>query len=424
MSRYSIVDIETTGGNRDGNKITEVAIINVDDGVVTEEWSSLIYPERPIPWGITKLTGIDDAMVADAPPFYKLAKKIVELTEGRTFVAHNAFFDYRFLQKEFSELGYTFQREVLCTVRLARAAFPGLPSYSLSNLSKHFRLNREAEHRALDDTRACYEIFRRVQEKSADIIEAAKPKPLPPELDDGSIEKLPEAPGNYFFYTRAGLLLYVGKAKNIRDRVKSHFQSAGNTKRDIELRTHVAKIDFKLWGSDELASLMELHYIKALRPLMNRASRKVNFRYTLSLHPQAAPGSEVRVSTTADEDVPRFGSRKMAEEARAKVYQAAFAVEADGLFFVEKMRQYRTVLGDAAVAQRLAEKIYPHQTLLTENDIALPGRTPKEQAFVIVREGRLIEVQLVDEQGEVEIYPLEDYPDMRRIVAKFTKSPR
>ena len=173
MSRYAVVDIETTGMNREGNKITEVAIVCVDDGVVTEEWSSLINPECPIPWGITKLTGINDDMVSGAPKFYGVAKKIVELTEGRTFVAHNAFFDYRFLQREFSDLGYTFQREVLCTVRLGRKAFPGLPSYSLHNLSRHFQLTRLAEHRALDDAKACWEIFRRVQESAPSAIHGA-----------------------------------------------------------------------------------------------------------------------------------------------------------------------------------------------------------------------------------------------------------
>lgn len=421
MGRYAIVDIETTGGNRDGNKITEVAIIQVDDGVVVGEWSSLIYPERPIPWGITRLTGIDDAMVADAPPFYKLAKKIVELTEDRVFVAHNAFFDYRFLQKEFSELGFTFQREVLCTVRLARQAFPGLPSYSLSNLSKHFGLRREAEHRALDDTRACYEVFRRVQAQNATLIETSEPKPLPPELDDGSLEKLPEAPGTYFFYTKAGLLLYVGKAVNIKSRVKGHFQTAGKTKRDIELRTHVARIEYKLWGSDQLASLMELHFIKTLRPVINRQGRKVMFRYTLTLHPTAAPGSEVRVSTTSDDEGPRWGSRKFAEAARARVYQEALGVEADGLFFIEKMKQFRTVLGDEAVAQRLAEKISPNQILLGDREIEWPGREPGGRAIVVIRQSRLVEVQLVDPQGEVEIYPLEDFPDMRRLIARFAK---
>ena len=162
MSRYAMVDIETTGANSAGHKVTEVAIVCVDDGLITEEWCSLVNPERPIPWGITRLTGIDNNMVAAAPQFYRLAKKIVELTEGRQFVAHNASFDYRFLQREFSELGYTFEREVICTVRLARKAFPGLSSYSLHHLSRHFELVRLAEHRALDDAKACWEIFKRI----------------------------------------------------------------------------------------------------------------------------------------------------------------------------------------------------------------------------------------------------------------------
>lgn len=418
MGRYAVVDIETTGMNRDGNKITEVAIVCVDDGVVTEEWSSLINPECPIPWGITKLTGINDDMVAEAPKFYGVAKKIVELTEGRTFVAHNAFFDYRFLQREFSDLGYSFQREVLCTVRLGRKAFPGLPSYSLHNLSRHFQLTRLAEHRALDDAKACWEIFRRVQASAPTAIHEAAPKPLPPELDDGTLERLPATPGTYFFYTRQGLLLYVGKAKNIRDRVKSHFQTAGNSKRDLEIRQHVACVETKEWGSDLVASLMELHFIKTLRPVMNRASRKINFRYTLTLHPQAAPGEEVRVSTTTDEEASRWGSRVMAQAARTRVYQEAFAVEADGLFFVEKMRQFRQILGAEKVAERLAEKMSPENVLSGDHEIEQAGRRADEKAFVVVRQGQLQEVRFVDAHGEVEIHPLENYPDMKRLVVR------
>jgi DNA polymerase III epsilon subunit family exonuclease len=422
MSKYCIVDIETTGGNRDGNKITEVAILCVDDGVVTEEWSSLINPECPIPWGITKLTGINDAMVAEAPKFYGVAKKIVELTERRTFVAHNAFFDYRFLQREFSELGYSFQREVLCTVRLARKAFPGLPSYSLHNLSRHFQLTRLAEHRALDDTKACWEIFRRVQERAPSAIVEAAPKPLPPELDDGTLERLPTTPGTYFFYTRQGLLLYVGKAKCIRDRVKSHFQTAGSSKRDLEIRQHVARVEAREWGSDLVASLMELHFIKTLRPVMNRASRKVNFRYTLTLHPSAPPGDEVRVSTTTDEDASRWGSRVMAQAARTRVYQEAFAVEADGLFFVEKMRQFHQILGAEKVMARLAEKMSPEAVLSGDHEIEGPGRRADEKSFVVVRQGQLQEVRFVDAHGEVEIHPLENYPDMKRLVVRHLAS--
>ncbi len=418
MGRYAIVDLETTGGNREGHKVTEVAIITVDEGVVTGEWSSLVNPERPIPWGITRLTGISDDMVAAAPPFYKLAKKIVELTEGRVFVAHNAFFDYRFLQREFSELGYTFQREVLCTVRLARQAFPGLKSYALTNLSKHFELRREAEHRALDDTRACWEVFRRILAQSESVLATAQTKPLPPELDDGVVQGLPEGPGTYFFYTREGLLLYVGKAKNIRARVRGHFQSAGEKKRDRELRQHVARVDYQLWGSEALASLMELHFIKTLRPALNRAGRKTNYRYGLALHPQAPAGQELRVITGESDEAQRFGSRRYAEAACERIYQEAFGVRPGTLSFPAQMEVFRRTLGAEQVAARLREKLQEVRVELSDGSFALPAPPRHQVCQLVVAGGELKEVQLVDEQGEVHIYPLENYPDMRRVVAK------
>jgi DNA polymerase III epsilon subunit family exonuclease len=419
--KLAVVDIETTGMNREGQKITEVAIVCVDDGVITEEWSSLINPEIPIPWGITKLTGITDEMVSEAPKFYGVAKKIVELTESRVFVAHNAFFDYRFLQREFSDLGFTFQREVMCTVRLGRKAFPGLPSYSLHNLSRHFGLIRLAEHRALDDAKACYEIFRRAHEASPEAVESLDTRPLPPGLDDFSLENLPARPGTYFFYSKAGLLLYVGKARSIRDRVRQHFQTVGLSKKDLELRSHVARVEYKEWGSDLLASLMELQFIKTLRPLMNRASRKINFRYTLTLHPKSLPGEEVRVSTTVDEESPRYGSRERAKDARAKVYKDALGVEADGLFFTTQMEKFRAALGEAVVMERLREKMAPESMTLADRDLELPGRTKGERALVVIRQGGLKEVQIIDEHGEVEIHEIGDYPDMRRLVLSYLK---
>lgn len=419
--KLAVVDIETTGAAREGHKITEIAILCVDDGVVVEEWSSLINPERFIPWGITKLTGITDEMVAEAPKFFSVAKKIIELTEGRIFVAHNAFFDYRFIQSEFSDLGYTFQREVMCTVRLARKGFPGLPSYSLHNLSKHFALKRESEHRALDDARACYEVFRRVYAASPDAIATSEQKPLPPGLEDFALDKLPSTPGTYFFYTRQNLLLYVGKARSIRERVRQHFQSVGDKKRQAEMKEHIARIEYKEWGSDELASLMELQFIKDLRPLMNRASRKINYRYTLTLHPEAPAGEELRVSTSIDSEWPRFGSRARAQEERAKIYQAAFGVEADGLFFQQEMSKWHIILGREKVQERLQAKLLADELVLTDGAIELPGRRRDERAFIKIEDGRLKEVQLVDSQGEVEIYPLEDYPDMRRLVARFSR---
>lgn len=420
--RYSFVDIETTGGNRDGNKITEIAIINYDGSEITESWSTLINPERSIPWSITQLTGINNSMVESAPRFFEVAKKIVELTEDRILVAHNAFFDYRFLQREFSELGFSFQRDLLCTVRLSRKAFPGLKSYSLSNLSKYFQIERLAEHRAMDDTKACLEVFQKIQKVDHELITSDKSKPLPARLDPHDIERLPESAGNYFFYTEKGHLLYVGKAKNIRQRVKGHFQKAGSNKREKELREHVAKIDFKEWGSELVASLMELHFIKTLRPSLNRASRKISFRYSLALHPESEPGSELRVSTLKDESPLKFGSRKSAQEAREKIYKDAFAVDADSLFFIDQMRQFRRILGEDQVIQRLREKMMPKELLRGDHIIKEKGRSDSEFIQVVILAGELKEIQIIQMNGDMDIHQIESYPDLKRIVLNYLRN--
>ena len=124
--RYAIIDVETTGGRAVRDKITEIAIVLHDGEQVLDSFESLVNPECPIPYGITELTGISNEMVADAPRFYEIAKRVVEMTEGAVFVAHNVRFDYSFVQEEFKRLGFTYTRKQLCTVRLARKAFPGL----------------------------------------------------------------------------------------------------------------------------------------------------------------------------------------------------------------------------------------------------------------------------------------------------------
>jgi DNA polymerase-3 subunit epsilon len=162
MRKYAIIDIETTGGTARHERITEIAIVLHDGTQVLDTFSSLVNPERSIPWNITQITGITDEMVAQAPKFYEIAKTIVELTEDAIFVAHNVSFDYSFVKEEFARLGYPYARKQLCTVRLSRQVFPGLPSYSLSNLKKHFNIYAEKSHRALDDTLATVELFERI----------------------------------------------------------------------------------------------------------------------------------------------------------------------------------------------------------------------------------------------------------------------
>ncbi|MBK8882472.1 MAG: 3'-5' exonuclease [Bacteroidales bacterium] len=166
---YAIIDIETTGGSSRIEKITEIAIYLHDGQQITGEFSSLINPERNIPYFITNLTGITNEMVEDAPRFYEVAKTIVELTEGRTFVAHNAKFDYSFIREEFKSLGFNFKRSLLDTVTLSRKLFPGHPSYSLGNICKDLNININGRHRAAGDALATVKLFEMLLERDREI---------------------------------------------------------------------------------------------------------------------------------------------------------------------------------------------------------------------------------------------------------------
>jgi DNA polymerase III subunit epsilon len=156
---YSIIDIETTGGSPKVEKITEIAIFVHDGKKVVNEFVTLINPEKNIPYYITSLTGIDNSMVANAPKFYEVARKIVTLTENTTFVAHNANFDYGFVKSEFLQLGYNYQRDMLCTVKLSRKLIPGKRSYSLGNLCGDLGICINDRHRAAGDALATVKLF-------------------------------------------------------------------------------------------------------------------------------------------------------------------------------------------------------------------------------------------------------------------------
>ncbi|NMP03222.1 DNA polymerase III subunit epsilon [Pseudoalteromonas arctica] len=161
---YSVVDIETTGGLKGGNRITEIGIVKVQHGKVIDTWTSLVNPERHIPGFITSLTGISDSMVRNAPVFADIAKPLLDKLAGSIFVAHNVNFDYGFIKKECEMAGHFFKMPKMCTVVESRKAFKGLKSYSLGNLSTHFNLNLTSHHRALADATATAELLLLIQE--------------------------------------------------------------------------------------------------------------------------------------------------------------------------------------------------------------------------------------------------------------------
>ncbi len=156
---FAITDIETTGGNYKTGKITEVAIYIFDGEKIVDSLVTLVNPECAIPWYITRITGITDEMVMNAPKFYEIARQIVELTANKIFVAHNVNFDYNFIKQEFKELGYNYNRKKICTVEMSRKYLPGFKSYSLGKICANLGIAINERHRAVGDALATVELF-------------------------------------------------------------------------------------------------------------------------------------------------------------------------------------------------------------------------------------------------------------------------
>lgn len=158
--KFAVVDVETTGGAGELNRITEVGIVLLDDFEIVGTFHTLVDPGTPITPFVVNLTGITDEMVQGQPQFSEVAEHVAELLRDRIFVAHNVQFDLKMIRTELKRSCITFEPPRLCTVKLARHVFPGFPSYSLHNLTESLGLPDFNHHRALDDTMAAAEILK------------------------------------------------------------------------------------------------------------------------------------------------------------------------------------------------------------------------------------------------------------------------
>lgn len=276
---YAIIDVETTGLSPKSEKITEIAIYIHDGDKIIDEFSSLINPERKIPFQITKLTGINNKMVQDAPKFYEIAKRIVEITDKKIIVGHHVSFDYNFIRSEFKSFGYDYKRKTLCTVKLARKLIPGRISYGLGRLCKDLDIINPSRHRAQGDALATSKLFELLLSIDSKAAEESL-KGYNSNLNKSIIKDLPTKAGVYYFYNSKQELIYVGKSKNIHDRVLSHL-SNNLTRKAIEMRDAIADVKYEITGSELIALLLESHEIKFNKPIFNRAQRRTLFNYGL-----------------------------------------------------------------------------------------------------------------------------------------------
>ena len=447
--RFAIVDIETTGGRASRDRITEIGIVLHDGERVLETWESLINPDTYIPAGIVQLTGITQDMVQDAPRFHEIARKIVELTDGAVFVAHNVRFDYGFLREEFGRLGYTYTRKQLCTVRMSRKTFPGLPSYSLENLIRHFNIPTDARHRALADALATTDLLQRIlaQKDSEQTMKTMvnmgiKESKLPPGITLQQIHSLPENCGVYYFHDKVGDVVYVGKSINIKKRIADHF--ADQTDKGRRLQQHVADISYELTGSELVALLLESHEIKRLSPPINRAQRRKKFPFAIHCYTNKQGFvcfDVVRNTAQTREKYEIISEYPTMSRAKGRLNHMVRELElcsrfchlnpGRGACFHYHLKQCHGACCDQESAEDYNQRaLQAKERLRTVFDqdffIIDQGRSPSEHAVVLVREGHFCGFGFIDEQdlltpedlsNAIKNYP--GYPETARIIQRF-----
>jgi len=433
---YAIVDIETTGSSANYGKITEVAVLIHDGKRVVDEYQTLINPEQGIPPGITTLTGISNEMVVDAPKFFEVARDLHLLLEGNIFVAHNVNFDYSFLKKEFQDLGAEFNHKKLCTVRLSRKIFPGLKSYSLGRLCEHFGIENQARHRAMGDARATAILMGMLIENDEGQIEYflkrnSKEADLPPNLPKATFESLPPETGVYYFHDEKGKVLYVGKANDIKKRIRGHFSSTDVIYKQ-GLKDQIYDISYELCGDEMIAFLFEAFEIKRLFPPFNKALKYPRRQYGI-FHYQDGLGNhrlsvgKIQKGLQPVHSYTSFDRARNALIELVKTYELdpeLCSLPADAMkYFGYSFKPESSEIINERFNMALKSFKEVAETFVIEGK----GRVHQEQSLVLVEDGLYKgfcfvshEEQIIgldDVKEKIQSYP--DSPDAQRIINQF-----
>ena len=304
---YVLLDLETTGGNPLDCRITEIAAVRVENGQEVARWSTLVNPGTRIPPLIQNLTGISNAMVADAPPFDEVGATLLKLLDGAVLVAHNVRFDHGFLLNEFARMDVALRVKTLCTVRLSRKLYPQHKSHGLDAIMQRHSLTTLSRHRAMGDVDLVQGFLQvATQELGADTVSQQAAllmqgsAALPPHLET-NVADMPETAGVYLFYgedietaeqgRKTQIPLYIGKSIKLRSRVMSHFQAAGREAREMRIAQEIRRVEWMETAGELGALLLEARLVKQMQPLLNRKLRRENqlCAWRLDENPNARP---------------------------------------------------------------------------------------------------------------------------------------
>jgi DNA polymerase III subunit epsilon len=297
-AEFCVVDTETTGLSARSNYIIEIGMVRVSKLKIVETYHSLINPGKPIPYFITNLTGITDDDVYNAPFFEDIADDILEFMGEKVLTAHNLSFDKGFLRYEFLRAEKILNtNSELCTVKLARKLYPFLKSKSLSSVCSHLHLKNNGTHRALSDAdvtaRALLKMIKEAKKQhkietldqlvalQADTRKVYKPLKTKKKLQE-DVYSLPNAPGIYYFLNSKNEIIYIGKAKSLRDRVKSYF-SPTSPRKAKKIVKQASRLKIEITNSELTALLTEAESIKLLNPRHNSQLKRYGSKYFLRI---------------------------------------------------------------------------------------------------------------------------------------------
>ena len=276
IKMYAIIDIESTGGDYDEEGITEIAIFQYDGHRITDQFCSLINPKKQIQPFVKKLTGINEKMLRNAPVFFEVAKRIVEITENCVIVAHNAAFDYRILKTEFKRLGYAYERKTICTINLSKELLPNQKVFNLGKLASNLGIPFSERHRAFGDAQTTLKLFELLVEKDIGkniIREHTKilTNNKTPKRYLKIIDKLPSKMGIYYVLNLDNDIIYIGKSKNIKQSVIQDLTSSN--KKSLIIQNKISKVTFSLTGGELITHLKQQNEIKNNSPELNGYAR-------------------------------------------------------------------------------------------------------------------------------------------------------
>ncbi len=323
---FCVVDLETTGGSPTDSCITEVGAVKFVGGERVGSFQALVDPEVPIPPFIRHLTGIDDRAVSAEPPIEEILPAFLEFCRGAVFVAHNARFDFSFLNANLTRLDYDpLPPPPVCTARLARrVVWPDVPNVKLQTLARHFRTRVQPNHRALADAEACAEVFHGLLDLGGrlgiltlgDLHQAVRARGRPNFGKIRLADHLPHAAGVYLFRGPDGRILYVGKSKDLRARVKSYFY--GDTRKKIDdLLAETVSVDGVTCDSELEALVVEARLIRAHEPTYNRRGKSWRRYAYLKVDPaEAFPRLKIVRAATAEDGCTYLGPFGNASRAR------------------------------------------------------------------------------------------------------------